>query len=455
MTTTRRQLLQSTAAAVLGGAGACWFDVLRTHAAETLAQQPRRPYKSCIVLWTGGGISQLESFDPKPDGNEDARGPFGTIPTSVPGVRFSELLPRLAQQMHRIAVVRSMQTSVGVPSHGDGTRTMHRTDWFGDAPMRVVRPNMGSTISAALAPTGFRIPTHVVFGSTSEGDPIVGSSGFLGRQHAAMVVGDPTQALEGVRSLQAPQSLSDRLHLFEAMEQGFAQSRALHANSEAHRVAYRRAVDFMNSTELTAFDLDRVPDPVRSRYGKNDWGNGCLLAARLVEIGVPFVKVANTQRFGHFDTHDNHARRIRPLYPAMDAGAAALIEDLHQRGLLETTLVIIMGEFGRTPTINRGQGRDHHGKGWSLVMAGAGIKAGFVLGHTDAAANEVTERPVSAREFTATVCRALNIDPNLEFGARTGVRLTAETPNPQRMAAGDGIRLMPRSAAAPIAELFS
>lgn len=454
MTTTRRQFLQSAAAAVLGG-GACWFDALRVHADETLARNPRRPYKSCIVLWTGGGMSQLESFDPKPDGNEDARGSFRTIATSVPGVHFSELVPRLARQMHRIAVVRSMHTAVGVPSHGDGTRTMHRTDWFGDAPQRVARPNMGSSISAALAPAGFRIPTHVASGSVNEGDPIVGSSGFLGRQHAAMVVGDPTKALDGVRSLQTAQSLADRLRLFEAMEQGFAQSRAVHANVEAHRVAYRRAVDFMNSTELTAFDLDRVPDAVRDTYGRNDWGNGCLLAARLVETGVPFVKVANTQRFGNFDTHSQHARTAHRLYPAMDAGAAALIEDLHQRGLLDTTLVILMGEFGRTPKINPGQGRDHHGRAWSIMMAGAGIKAGFVLGRSSEDTNEVVDRPVSASEFMSTVCRALDIDPNLEFGVRTGERLSADTPNAQRMAAGDGVRILSRTAAAPVAELFA
>jgi hypothetical protein len=387
----RREMLKLSAVGVAATSLSGWLDVLAARAAENQAR-----HKSCILLWMEGGPSQKDTFDLKP-GTRHA-GPFRPIATSVPGIQISEHFPQLARLMNHGAIIRSMSTGEG--AHGRARYYMHTG--YREGQGGLVYPSLGAIASKELGQAGQALPSFVSVGGRSHG------SGFLGPRHQPMIVTDPRRGVENLRPTVATTQLDNRLGLLEEMEQGFLRNRP-GAVGNAHHTAYQGAITLMRDRGAQVFDIEREPQSARAAYGATRFGEGCLLARRLIEAGVSFVEVS----LGGWDTHQNNFSRVQNLSGQVDPAISALVTDLRQRGLLDSTLIIWMGEFGRTPHINtRGAqpGRDHFPRAWSTVLLGGGIRGGQVIGATDREGAAVTERRVSGIDFLATVCRILGID---------------------------------------------
>jgi uncharacterized protein (DUF1501 family) len=387
----RRDLLKLSAAGVSAVSLSGWLNVLAARATQTGART-----KSCVLLWMDGGPSHKDTFDMKP-GTKDA-GEFQPIKTSVPGIEISEHFPKLATLMHHGAIVRGMSTGEG--AHGRAKVYLHTG--YKEGVGGLVYPSLGSLVSAELGDPQFPLPNFVSIGNRSFG------AGFLGARHQPLVVNDPTRGVENLRPAVSERQFHDRVGLLDEMEAAFHRDYQTDT-AAAHHTTYQRAVTLMQSKEARAFDLSQESESTKARYGGTKFGEGCLLARRLVETGVRFVEVG----LGGWDTHQNNFARVKQLSQQVDPAASALLTDLKERGLLDSTLVIWMGEFGRTPKINsRGPqpGRDHYPRAWSTVLFGGGIKGGQVVGKTDKEGAAVVERPVSTIDFMATACRILGID---------------------------------------------
>ena len=413
----RRDWLRLSTAGVLGVSLSGWMEAL---AAGTATNPARR--RSCILLWMSGGPSQMDTFDLKP-GHANG-GPFKEIATATPGVRISEHLPRLARRMNRLALVRSMSSKEG--EHGLATYYAHA-----GYPMRgpVQYPTLGSLVAREAGAEADDLPGFVSIAPYRVFSPAAHAPGFLGPRYAPLIVGDAVSPYmqpqaegdQSARTLRvanlaphagvASERFESRLRLAQQLQHDFV---ALHPDAAArsHATAYERAAKLMRTSAAKAFDLDAEPAKLRDQYGRNLFGQGCLLARRLVERGVPFIEVSLGGPGGiGWDTHLNNFETVKELSATLDAGWAALVDDLQARGLLETTLIVWMGEFGRTPKINADNGRDHYPYAWTAALAGGGIKGGQVIGKTSAGGETVTERPVSVPDLLATVCLALGIDP--------------------------------------------
>jgi hypothetical protein len=394
----RRDLLKLSAAGFLGGSAAPWFNTLAAHAAEAKAPAKR---KSCIMLWLRGGPSQLETFDMKP-GHANA-GEFKPIPTAVPGIEICELMPKLAKHAKKLAVLRSMSTSEADHVRGSymmqaGYRSIAGTQ----------HPHIGSIASAELGQADFELPNFFWLGV-----PSAAGVGFLGARHAPFFIheirDEASRNVESVRPSNGFAVFDKQAGVLDQLEQRFIGQYHGEKRLTDHRATYQQAARLMRSNRLDALDLNKEPKLVRESYGDSQFARGCLLARRLVEVGVPFVGIS----LGDFDTHFDNWKRLRPLLPQVDHCLSTLLQDLEVRGLLDSTLVICMGEFGRDPRISgkaEAAGRDHYARAWTSVLAGAGIKAGQVIGKTAAGGEEVTDRPISAKDFMATLCRILGID---------------------------------------------
>lgn len=395
----RRDLLKLSAAG-LGIPMSGWFDILAARAAEQSTGKPR--HKSCILLFMTGGPSHIDTFDPKPENKSSEIKP---IATSVSGVQIGEHLPKVAQQMKEIALLRGMSTSEG--SHGRARYYMHTG--YREGVGGVVHPSLGAIASAKLGKEDDQLPNFVSFGGLPFG------AGYLGPLHAPLEIANPSLGVENLKPTDNLTAFDKRANLLDEIEKGFL-DRTQAPPAEAHRLMYQRAAQLMHSEKAKAFDLSAEPAAVRDAYGRGAFGEGCLLARRLVEFGVSFVEVA----LGGWDTHRDNASRIKSLCGTVDPALSALIGDLKTRGLLDTTLVIWMGEFGRTPHVGKQGGRDHYPRAWTSLMAGAGIKAGQTVGRTDKDGGSVQDRPISAIDFMATVCKALDIDYTKNFHTRDG-----------------------------------
>jgi hypothetical protein len=385
----RRDFCRLSAAGVTSLSG--WLPVLAARAAATGVK-----HKACILLWMEGGPSQKDTFDMKP-GTKYA-GEFRPIATSVPGIQISEHFPQFARLMQHAAILRGMSTGEG--AHERARIYLHTG--YKPGVGGLTYPSLGAIVSAELGREDAPLPNFVSVGNRSYG------AGFLGPHHQPLIVSDPVRGVENLRPAVAAGEFGGRVGLLEEMERGFLRTHPAPAANE-HHTTYARAVHLMRSREARAFDLDREPAAVREAYGKTKFGDGCLLARRLVEAGIPFVEVTS----GGWDTHQDNFARVKKLSAQVDPALSALVRDLKDRGLLDSTLVVWMGEFGRTPKINaRGAkpGRDHYPKAWTTVLAGGGLKGGQVVGRTDREGVEVVERKVSAVDFLATVCQALGID---------------------------------------------
>ena len=415
-----RRVFNTLAASAAGLSLSGWLPRL---AAATRDSPPTRPV---ILLWMTGGPSQLDTFDPKP-GHANG-GEFAAIDTAVPGVKIGEHLPGIAQRLDRCALIRSMSTPEG--DHGRATylaRTGYRPAGAIDYPA------LGAGLSKELAAVPGRTPTDLpAYVSVSPfrlANPAAFGPGFLGPAHAPLVVGEEVGFNPGggmtdaaasltVKNLAPPagaggERLARRLELLGNFEESFAANRP-DAALKGRRAAYQRAVRMMSGEAAAAFDLSSEDAVLRDRYGRNPFGQGCLLARRLVERGVSFVEVSlngvsGAEAFA-WDTHADNFTAVKRLCEVLDPAWSTLLDDLADRGLGEA-LVVWMGEFGRTPVVNPQGGRDHFPAAWSAVLCGGGVAGGSVIGATDEAGLTVTDRPVTAPDLIATVCRAAGVDP--------------------------------------------
>jgi uncharacterized protein (DUF1501 family) len=390
-TLSRRELLKLSAAGVAATSLSGWLNVLAAHAAQSQVK-----HKACIVLWMDGGPSHKDTFDMKP-GTKDG-GPFQPIATSLPGLQIGEHLPKVARVMQHGAVLRGMSTGEG--AHGRARYYLHTG--YKEGVGGIIHPSLGSIVSAEIGRRDAAMPNFVAVGRGNYG------AGFLGARHQPMIVASPARGVDNLKALVSSDRFEQRVGVLEDMENAFYRDYQATAATD-HKTTYQRAVTLMQSKEARAFDLSQEPSVSRSAYGSGAFADGCLLARRLVEVGVSFVEVT----LGGWDTHQDNFDRVKRLSGQIDRPMAALVSDLKERGLLDSTLVIWMGEFGRTPKINaRGAkpGRDHYPRAWSTVLFGGGIKAGQIISKTDKEGASVVERPISALDFMATVCQLLGID---------------------------------------------
>ncbi len=414
----RRQLMRLAAAGVVGFSSSGWIEAL----ADDAGSNPRRR-KSCILLWMSGGPSQTDTFDPKP-GHANG-GEFKAIETAVPGILISEHLPKLAKQMKDIAIIRSMSTKEG--DHGRATFNL-RTGYQQTGPIRY--PTFGSLVAKEIGRDEAELPNFVSIAPVRAFNPGSFGPGFLGPQYAPLVVGeravlDP-QGGNDVRNLSfkvddldLPAGVNhhradSRLELLDSFRQQFMSSHP-GLGPVSHQDAYLRAVRLMRSAAAKAFDLDEEPAPVRDAYGRTAFGQGCLLARRLVERGVPFVEVtlssAGAATPAGWDTHQQNFDQVKALSAVLDPAWSALMDDLRRLGRLDSTLIVWMGEFGRTPKINGQAGRDHFPGAWTTVMAGGGIKGGQTIGSSGVDGMEAKGRPVTVPDLLSTVCKELGVNP--------------------------------------------
>jgi hypothetical protein len=424
-TLSRRDVLRLAGVGVVGYSLSGWLERL---AAETAGHPQRK--RACILLWMNGGPSQMDTFDLKP-GHANG-GPFKEIATSVPGIKISEHLPKIARFMKRLAIIRSMSTR-----EGDHTRAAYflRT---GYRPVGSVQyPTVGSLLSRELGDPEAALPNFVSIAPVPFLSPAAYGPGFLGPRYAPLVVGaglgfgfgaqpNYEQALK-VQDLATPKEVGRaqadaRLELARGLQRDFGASHpGLIAQSQ--QSAYERAARLMRPEAARAFDLQGESPALRDAYGRNLFGQGCLLARRLVERGVPFVEVTLSSVAGAplgWDTHSQNFDQVQKLSAVLDPAWATLMQDLQDRGLLDSTLIVWMGEFGRTPQINPQRGRDHFPNAWTTVLGGGGIKGGQMVGKTSKDGLAVEGQPVSVPDFLATVCKALGVDPTRQNLSNVG-----------------------------------
>jgi hypothetical protein len=412
----RRAWLRLATAGFAAGSLSGWLSRLSDAAAADPARR-----RSCILLWMNGGPSQLDTFDLKP-GHKNG-GPFRAIGTSVPGVQISEHLPGLARHMDKLALVRSMTSREG--DHGEAIYYVH-AGYTQRGPIQY--PTLGSLVARETGEDTADLPGFVSIAPFRRLGSAAHGPGFLGPRYAPLIVGDAASnyGLPGggdptARALKVPnltphagiadKQLEGRLRLLRQMQEEFVAD-CPSAAARSHQTAYAQATRLMRTAAGRAFDLDGEPDRVRDAYGRNPFGQGCLLARRLVERGVAFVEVALGGAGGFdWDTHTNNFETVRDLSQVLDTAWTALMEDLQARGLLEDTLIVWMGEFGRTPAINGDKGRDHFPQAWTTVLGGGGINGGQVVGKTSPGGEAIEQRPVSVPDLLATVCLALGIEP--------------------------------------------
>jgi hypothetical protein len=408
----RRRFAGLSGLSLLGASMSGWLPRL----AAEVTQSKRAAPKSCILLWMSGGPSQMETFDPK-EGHENG-GPTKSIDTSVPGIRISENLPKVASMMKHLAPIRSMSTK-----EGDHTRATYylRTGYLPQGPIQY--PTMGSFLSKELLTPESDLPSFIAINPFRAFSPGAFGPGFLGPAWSPLIVASESDSDQNisfeVRNLKPPERLSSaqvdsRLQLLSTLEHGFLSERP-DGPGRSHLQSYEQAIRMMKSSAAAAFDLDEEDDTLREAYGRNPFGQGCLLARRLVERGVSFVEVNLGSPDGSsgpgWDTHQDNFQAVGSLCGVLDPAWATLLSDLEQRGLLSQTMVVWMGEFGRTPKINENTGRDHWPGSWSTVLGGAGIRGGQVYGSTSDDGMEIREGQVTVPTLMATICKALGLDP--------------------------------------------
>ncbi len=405
----RRGFLKHLGAGAAAGAITLgWRDLMMAQAAEL-----RRRGKSMILLWMDGGPSQFDTFNPK-IGSEN-QGPATAIDTAVPGLQFADSWPQTAKVADRLAVIRSMRTS---EAEHDRAIMLVRT---GYPPNPAVRyPTFGSLIARDREDPSFDFPAFVRIGKPRIKTRDV-DAGIIGVQFNSFNIDKSGELPPNVRPVVSESVLRRRLALADRFDGEFAAAGASGTVQEK-RLIYERTARFVMSPRLQTFSLDDEPAALRDAYGRTNFGQGCCLARRLVEQGVSFVEVISTgdRNDAGWDTHNNGFRDQPNLCAESDPALATLILDLEQRGMLEDTLVVWMGEFGRTPKIKADGGRDHYAKGWPVVLSGGGIRGGQVIGATDKDGVDVTERPIAIEDLFVSFCRVVGLNPEEEYVTADG-----------------------------------
>ncbi|MEE2624486.1 MAG: DUF1501 domain-containing protein [Verrucomicrobiota bacterium] len=425
----RRSFMASAARGCLGvtiaGSAAELF-APSVHAADpaTVAEGGGKA-KSVIYLFMAGGMTHLDTFDPKPEAPGEFRGPTETIKTKADGLRLGHYMSRLAGQADKIALVRSMTSTQG--AHGPG-RYFMRTGYAQRA--SIVHPSNGAWITRLKQRTNRSLPSFVTVGA-GNGHP---AAGFFEPQYAPLPVGDATSGLQNVRRLRnvSEEQFNKQLALRQLLDKQFdGQFHKGQKNVRAYNQVFEEAVKLMQSEDLEAFDLKKETPKVHAAYGDHSFSKGVLLARRLVERGVRVIDV----EFGGFDWHNDNFDQCEQKLPILDQALSGLLQDLEAKGLLESTLVVVATEFGRTPKIvQERSGRNHFPKAFSYLLAGGGIKGGQVYGKTDETGSNVAEKPVTGPDFNATIGFAMGVPHDLtlmspsrrpfKLGARSGKPLT-------------------------------
>jgi hypothetical protein len=397
----RRGFLRGAGTAAAGfAASMTGLDVLGQPA---VAAELKKRQTRVILLWLAGGASQLETWDPKP--GAPTGGPFRGIQTSVPGVHISELMPQMAKRMQHTCLIRSLNTRNG--DHASGAKLMMRGR-RDEAALQY--PDLGAVLARELGSADSKVPDYVSFYFATEGQRMApGTAGFLGARYAPMemylsMMPENIKKLPGISELDH----AGRADLRELLSRRFSRGRQS-GTLASHGEAYQRVRGLMASDKL--FDVSKEPASMRERYGPTLFGEQALVARRLVEAGVPFVRVARAW----WDSHGQNFETHQELAPELDHVMAALVDDLKDRGLLEHTLIVTLAEFGRTPAINASLGRDHFASAWSMSMTGCGVKGGACYGKTDATGNRVVEGEIGAGDLFATIYRALGINPQKNY----------------------------------------
>jgi Protein of unknown function (DUF1501) len=389
-----------------------WGDVLRLRAATQ--SKPQREM-SVIHFWLAGGISQLDSFDPKPEADEKCRSRFKSIPTNVPGIHLCEHLPEMARRADQFVIIRSMTHKIA--SHPEAMSFV----MTGHEPLATIQVPSIQAIVAKELRSGSELPAAVAIPG------VAGSwdrAGFLGPRYDPFSAGNPNQDNYKVKDLDLPMGvdwsrMDHRRGLLKLVDEKFRRMDKM-GISESMESYYQTALDLMRSERAKkTFAIEDEPDAVRDRYGRTSTGQGALLARRLVEAGVRFVTVS--RGVGAWDHHGNIFPQLANEYLGeLDHAFSALIDDLKDRGMLDTTLVVVTGEFGRTPEINAFQGRDHWPNVFSLVLAGGGISGGRVLGESDKNGMFVKDTPVQVPDLLATIYKKLGVDYQKEYVSNIG-----------------------------------
>jgi uncharacterized protein (DUF1501 family) len=393
----RRRFLGRAAFAALGVGGLPILERAAAFAQDAKGGFPLRPAtaKRVIYLYMEGGMSHLDTFDPKPGAAE--MGPMKAIDTNVDGVKLGEHFVKLARQMDKVAVINSMNSNQG--AHAQGQYLMHTS-----YPLRgtIKHPSMGAWLNLMAGKLNPTLPGHVAVGGGNHA-----TAGFLESRYAPLPLGDPEAGLQNsARPAHVTAETFDRrLGRVRELNREFA------AQNDTRKVrAYgdmiEEAVKLMSSKDLAAFDLKQEPEAMRAAYGATPFGQGCLLARRLVEHDVRFVEVT----YGGWDTHNQNFEELEEKCPVLDQALATLLEDLQARGLLKETLVVLATEFGRTPKVREERmGRDHYPKAFSCLLAGGGVKGGRKYGATDPTGQEVIEKELKVADFNATIAHALGL----------------------------------------------
>jgi hypothetical protein len=408
----RREFLTLTAAGVVGTSSSGWVLPRAAYAAEGTAERPR----ACIMLHMQGGVSQHHTFT-VPEYKAENR----QIDTAVAGVKVCEYFPKLAARIKDVCLIRGMSTGNSV--HERARVLMHT----GYNPNGTVQyPSLGNVAACELGPADAELPNFVSVYAGSDGlgsGPLHRSvPAYLGPKFAPVPVNDPAKGIENLKTALAGDDFDAAAQLLTDFEGGSARPAPATA---AHLANYKKALQLLRSDKMKAFDLGAEPLRTRDAYGKSQFGKSLLLARRLVEVGVPFVEVT----LDGWDDHGGAAKSIKRRAEYLDPAMAQLIDDLKVRGLFDSTLIVFMSEFGRTPQLadsgyNQTLGAGHYAKAWTTWLAGCGVRGGTVIGKVDAKGGEVTDRPVNAQDFLATICRALKIDFRKEYVSKEGRPMT-------------------------------
>jgi Protein of unknown function (DUF1501) len=400
----RRGFLKVGASSLL----ALWASRLGSSGRARAEARPPAKAKACIVLWMNGGPSHVDTWDPKP--GSTGAGKFKPIKTAVEGIEICEHLPRVAELAGKLTILRGMTSKEG--NHDRAQHLLHT----GFSPNPTVSyPSLGSWAAEELGDPTTDLPGFVSISGPSFG------AGFLGVQYGPFVVPDPKQPPANTnyaRNVDFARFVRRRGAL-AALEEQFAVETG-DPKIKQRETVYAKAVRLMYSPRLKAFELGDEPDAARAAYGETDFGRGCLMARRLVEAGVKFVEVV----LDGWDTHKDNFGKTEKLMGALDPAMAALIKDLDERKLLDSTLVMWMGDFGRTPKINENDGRDHHPGAWSAVLAGGGARGGLVHGATDGDGDKVVDKPTAVADLFATAATLLGLDPGKEVVTPRGRPVT-------------------------------
>ena len=390
----RRDFLRFSAGASLAAGAMSWTDVIAASADDL-----RSRGMACILLWMQGGPSQFETFSPKPAHANG--GGTKAIDTSVAGIQFSENLPRLATVADDLAVIRSMTSKEG--NHQRATYLLHH----GYLPLGGVKhPTLGSNVAHQIGDEAGQLPSYVRIGGRLAN---AGGGGLLGVEYDPLVLSKATRPPDNTRPSTDMARFERRLGLLHSLQDHFAATGGAQAVKD-RTMLVDRAAEMIRSPDMEAFDLSQEPESLRQAYGAGEFAAGCHMARRLVERGVTFVEVVSNG----WDTHQDNFDKVAELCGQVDQPAAQLIADLKQRGMLDRTLVVWMGEFGRTPRVNPRAGRDHYPRAFNVALAGGGVRGGQVIGATDAAGVEVADRPVQVVDLFRSVYHALGIDPDHE-----------------------------------------